>query len=53
MGASVWRVGRTAEDRLMYKRSIKAAASGNGFSERERMMTIVIMVLKIMKLFAS
>ena len=29
MGASVWRVGRTAEDRLMYGRSIKAATSGN------------------------
>ena len=28
-GASVWRVGRTAEDRLMYRRSIKAATSGN------------------------
>ena len=28
MGASVWRVGRTAEDRLMYKRSVKAAESG-------------------------
>ena len=30
MGASVWRVGRTAEDWLMYRRSIKAATSGNG-----------------------
>ena len=30
MGASVWRVGRTAEDRLMYIRSIKAVTSGNG-----------------------
>ena len=29
MGASVWRVGRTAEDRLMYGRSVKAATSGN------------------------
>ena len=27
MGVSVWRVGRTAEDRLMYRRSIKAATS--------------------------
>ena len=30
MEASVWRVGRTAGDRLMYGRSVKAAASGNG-----------------------
>ena len=30
MGASVWRVGRTAEDRLMYQRSITAATSANG-----------------------
>ena len=29
MGASVWRVGRTAEDRLMYRSSINAATSGN------------------------
>ena len=29
MGASVWRVGRTAEDRLVYRRSIKAARSKN------------------------
>ena len=28
--ASVWRVGRTAEDRWMYGRSVKAATSGNG-----------------------
>ena len=27
-GESVWRVGRTAADRLMYIRSIKAATSG-------------------------
>ena len=33
-GASVWRMGRTAEDRLMYRRSIKAATSGNGFISR-------------------
>ena len=25
MGASVWRVGRTADDRLMYRRSIKGS----------------------------
>ena len=25
MGASVWRFGRTAEDRLMYERPVKAA----------------------------
>ena len=30
LGASVWRVGRTAEDRLKYERSINAATSGNG-----------------------
>ena len=30
MGASVWRMERTAEDRLMYGRSIKAAMSRNG-----------------------
>ena len=29
MGASVWRSGRTTEDRLMLRRSIKAATSGN------------------------
>ena len=28
MRANVWRVGRTAEDRLMYGRFIKAATSG-------------------------
>ena len=35
--ASVWRMGRTAEDRLMNGRSIKAAevTSGNGLSKRE------------------
>ena len=27
MEASVWGVGRTAEDRLMYRKSIKAATS--------------------------
>ena len=31
MGASVWRVGRTAGHRLMYRRSIKAAMSRNGY----------------------
>ena len=31
MGASVWIVGRTAEyNGMMYRRSIKAATSGNG-----------------------
>ena len=30
MGLSVWRVGRTADGRLMDTRSIKAATSGNG-----------------------
>ena len=30
MVAIVWRVGRTAEDRLMFRRSTKAATSGNG-----------------------
>ena len=30
MGASVWRVGRTVEDRLMYRRPNKVAVSGNG-----------------------
>ena len=30
MGASVWRVGRTEEDRLMYRKSIKAATSEDG-----------------------
>ena len=34
MGASVWRLGRTAEDRPMYTRSIKAATSGNGFKRK-------------------
>ena len=29
-GASVWRAGRTAEDQLMYRTSIKAATSGSG-----------------------
>ena len=29
MGASVWRVGRTVEDRKMFKCSIKAARSRN------------------------
>ena len=29
MGASVWGVGRTAEDRLAYGRSVKEATSGN------------------------
>ena len=29
VGASAWRVGRTAEDRLTHSRSIKAAKSGN------------------------
>ena len=36
MGASVWRVGRTAEDRLMYGRSVKAATSGNRLDKRKR-----------------
>ena len=30
MGASVWRVGQTAEDLLMYGRSVKSAMSRNG-----------------------
>ena len=30
MGARVWRVGLTEEDRMMYGRSVKAATSGNG-----------------------
>ena len=30
MGASVWRVGRMAEDQLLCSRSIVAATSGNG-----------------------
>ena len=34
MRASVWRMGRTTEDRLMYSRSIKAATSRNGFISR-------------------
>ena len=27
MGANVWRVGRTAEDRLMYERSVRKRIS--------------------------
>ena len=30
MGASVWRVGRTAEARLIYGRSVTATTPGNG-----------------------
>ena len=30
MGASVWRMGRTAEYRLMYGISVKVATTGNG-----------------------
>ena len=30
-GASVWREGRTVEDRLMYGTSVKAATSGDGY----------------------
>ena len=33
-GASVWRMGRTAEDRLLNRIPIKTATSGNG--ERNR-----------------
>ena len=33
MGASVWRLGRTAEERLVCGRSIKAATSGNGYTK--------------------
>ena len=29
MGATVWKVGRTAEERLMYRRSVKTATSRN------------------------
>ena len=37
LGAELaWRMGRTAEDRLMYRRSIKAATSGNGFYKWKR-----------------
>ena len=35
MGANVGTVGRTAEDRLMYRISIKAATSGTGLIERD------------------
>ena len=35
MGASVWRLGRTAEDRLMYGRSVKTATSGNGLAKEK------------------
>ena len=35
MEASVWRMGRTAEDRLVYGRFFKAATFGNGLNERE------------------
>ena len=41
MGASLWRLGQTAEDRLMYGRSVKAATSGNGSSEREVNLTFL------------
>ena len=41
IGASVWRMGQTAEDRLKYRRSVMGATSGNGYAkerhrERER-----------------
>ena len=35
MGESVWRVGRTAADRLMHRRSIKVATSVNRLRKRE------------------
>ena len=34
MRASVWRVGRTAEDRRMYIRSVKTVTSDKPISER-------------------
>ena len=42
MEASVWRVEQTAEYRLMYGRSTKAATSGNGTAkDRQRVPSIV------------
>ena len=35
MGASVWRMGRTAEDRLMYGRFVKASTCGNESAKEE------------------
>ena len=42
IGASVWRVGRTAEDRLMYGRSVKAATSGNGYANDKNLVDIAV-----------
>ena len=42
IGASVWKVGRTAEDRLMYGRSVKAATSGNGYANDNNLLHIVV-----------
>ena len=40
MRASVWRVGRTADDRLMCRRSIKAATSGDDKRKREDLFNV-------------
>ena len=36
MRASVWRLGLTAEDGLMYGRSIQASVPRNGFAEMKK-----------------
>ena len=36
MGACVWRLGWTVEDRLMYGTSVKAATSGNGYAKEKK-----------------
>ena len=40
MGASVWRVGRTEEYRLMYRRSVKAATPGNGLVKEKKLASL-------------
>ena len=42
IGASVWRLGRTAEDRLMYTRSMEAATSGNGYKQKRESLALSI-----------
>ena len=45
MGAGVWRVGRTADDRLMFGRSINNSNIQKRISERDRLLNVAIVTI--------
>ena len=51
MEASVWRVGRIAEDRLMHIRFIKAASSKNGEAKEIESKSVTVVVLLLLLIY--